>query len=369
MKILQVIDGRCCDAIRTFIIQQSRVLINLGEEVVILDNQGKITFGKIELNENERELISSLSSLIRFPLNVFKFAELVKKIEPDIVVVHQGESHFVAAFAVWKSNTKIPVIRFRWDNRPRQGISSPAKFVSNHLTAGIAVPTRIAANYVSAKLKPKKLEIFYPAVDSDYFKPTAASNRLKDKYKISHDNIVIAMMGNLNPMRGHRIFIEAAKLVTIRYPKARFLISGIEKSVKLDHLKVLTDKLRISDKFMYISEVDDVRKIYSLCHIGVIATIGYEPISRILLEFISMGIPVISTNLNQAKDILENTDVLIPPGEPVILADKIGELMDHPELRTEFARKGLTVIANYHTMERLGKHSQAFFGEIIDGKN
>lgn len=369
MKILQIMDGRCCEAIRAFILQQSRALIELGEEIVILDSQGKDSSEQIKLNEKELALVSNISSLVQFPSNVFRFAKLVSRLSPDLVIAHQGESHFVAAFGILKSRRKIPLVRFRWDNRPRQGISIPAKFISNRLTNGIAVPTRRAAAFVSGKLKPHKLEILYPAIDPECFKPMQPSNRLRDKYNIDANNVVIGMIGRLEPVRGHRSFIEAAKLISIKYPMAKFLIAGIEGSVKLEHLKVLTDKLRISDRFIFIDKVEDVNKLYSLCDIGVIATFGYEPISRVLIEFMAMGIPVIGTNLNQTNDILDDIGVIISPGDSVALADALSNLIDNPDLRANQGRKGLTAVSNYYTIDQLGLKSQAFFREIIRGTN
>jgi glycosyltransferase involved in cell wall biosynthesis len=369
MKILHVIDGRCCEAIRAFAIQQCRALIDLGEEVIVLDSKGKLDFGQIELDESEKTLVSTLSSVVQFPANIFRFSRLVTRIAPDIVIIHQGESHFVAAFGILKSRRKIPLVRFRWDNRPNKGISIPARFVSSRLTAGIGVPTKRALQFVSGKLKSSKIEIFYPGVDTAYFQPLTRSKRLSDKYYLNQKNIVIGLVGRLDPIRGHRCFIEAAKLVSLRVPAARFLIAGEEGSVKLDHLRILTDKFRITDKFIYFDKVDDIRKVYSLCDIGVIATIGYEPISRIALEFMAMGIPIIGTNLNQAYDILAENGIIIPPSEPVAMADAICNLIASQQLKDDMGRKGLTAASKYYTIDQLGKRSQTFFREIISGKN
>jgi glycosyltransferase involved in cell wall biosynthesis len=173
----------------------------------------------------------------------------------------------------------------------------------------------------------------------------------------------------LEPIKGHRAFIEAAKLISLRYPQVRFLIAGDEGSVKIDHLKTLTGKWRITDRFIFIKKVDDIRKVYSLCDIGVIATIGFEPISRVLLEYMAMRIPVIGTNINQISDILSDNGLLIPPGDSVAMAQAIGELIDNRELRINLGRKGLTAVSEYYTIDRLGERSQAFFREMIGGKN
>jgi glycosyltransferase involved in cell wall biosynthesis len=369
MKILQIIDGRCCDSIRAFIVQQNRALTSLGEEVIILDSRGEYSSEHMPLTKKDYEWIANISSIAEFPLNIFRFSKLVSRLSPDIVVVHQGESHFVAAFGIAKSRLKIPLVRFRWDNRPRQGISIPAKFVTRRLTSGIVVPTRKAAVYVSTKLKPPKLDICYPAIDPDYFKPFPPSNRIRDKYKLNGDNIVIGMVGGLGPIKGHRLFIEAAKLISIRYPRVRFLIAGIEGAIKLEHLKILTDKLRICDRFIFISKVEDIRKIYSLCDIGVIATIGYEPISWSVVEFMAMGVPIVGTNINQTNDILTDIGVLIPPGSPTALAGALEGLIENPSWRADLRLKGLTAVSNYYTIERLGANTKKFFEEIVGGKN
>lgn len=369
MKILQIIDGRSCEAIAGFIIQQSQALVNLGEEVIILDCANNAKIGQIELDATETALVSSLSSIAQFPTNIFRFAKLVKRLNPDIVIVHQGEAHFVTAFGIWKSGLKIPLIRFRWDNRPGKGISLLAKIVTNQLTSGIGVPTERARQYVSRQFKTARIGIFYPGIDTDYYQPITRNLKLAAKYNLTDQGIVVGLIGRLEPIKGHRAFIEAAKLISLRYPQVRFLIAGDEGSVKIDHLKTLTGKWRITDRFIFIKKVDDIRKVYSLCDIGVIATIGFEPISRVLLEYMAMRIPVIGTNINQISDILSDNGLLIPPGDSVAMAQAIGELIDNRELRINLGRKGLTAVSEYYTIDRLGERSQAFFREMIGGKN
>jgi glycosyltransferase involved in cell wall biosynthesis len=369
MKILQIIDGRCCEAIADFVIQQSRALINLGEEVVVLDSFGNAEIGQIELNATERKLISSLSSIAQFPANIFRFAKFVARLNPDIVIVHQGESHFVAAFGIWKSGLKITLVRFRWDNRLRKGISLLARFVTNRHTCGIGASSERARQYISGQFKKAQVGIFYPGVDTNYYQPLTRNRKLEAKYHLTDENLVIGLIGRLEPIKGHRSFIEASKLISLRYPKARFLIAGEEGSVKIENLKTLTDKWRITDRFIFINKVEDIRKVYSLCDIGVIATIGYEPISRVLLEYMALGIPVIGTNINQTPDILSDWGRLFPPGDPVTLANNISELIEDGESRSKLGQKGLTAVSEYYTISKLGERSQAFFREMMNGKN
>jgi glycosyltransferase involved in cell wall biosynthesis len=368
LKILQIIDDRCCEAIANFVVDQCEALANLGHQIILLEQSKQDIDEKAVTMKSEKELRASISHISQLPANIFRFAKYIKRIQPDIIVVHQGESHFVAAFGILKSGLKIPLVRFRWDNRPR-GISILARWVTKYLTAGVGVPSERAREYVLRHFKLSRIKTFYPAIDTSYYKPREKDQAFARKLGLKPQEIIIGLVGRLEIDGGHRHFIEASKLASLRNPNIKFIVAGKDGSVKADHLKILVEKWRLSNRYIFIGHHQDIRQVMSLFDIGVVTTAGFKPISRVLLEYMAIGIPVIATGINQSPEILGNNGLLVPPGDPVAMAEAIGKLAQDQKLRQSLGHKGLTVAADCYTIAQLGKQSESFFQEIMGGTN
>ena len=62
------------------------------------------------------------------------------------------------------------------------------------------------------------------------------------------------------------------------------------------------------------------------------------------------SLPVVATRVGSIPDFIEGAGILVPPKDPIALAEGIKNLIDHPELRKKYIKKGFT-IARQNTLE------------------
>jgi len=135
---------------------------------------------------------------------------------------------------------------------------------------------------------------------------------------------VFLMMARLVRDKGVLEYCEAARLVRAGRPDARFVLAGgfdeNPRSLRPDDLEpFFTD-----GSVEYVGRVDDVRPLLRSCHIFVLPSAYGEGVPRTLLEALSTGRPVITTDSPGCRDtVVANNGWLVPPACATSLADSI----------------------------------------------
>jgi len=381
LKILQLINVRWYNACAHFAITQARAIADRGHEVIVLTDPDSPPAKKAAQNGLQVDCSINFSNVPGAILNIFKFAAYLKKSRPAAIIAHRGESHLVAALGARLSGLPVPVIRYRGDVRPPR-VSPFSRWLNNRLTAGVGVSTeshrifyethisrRSPKTAGSDSIRPLPLRVIYPGIDIGYFQPRPRDRALARQAGIIETDFVIGIVGRLSPVKGHDSFIEAAKIVSLAHPAAKFIIAGEDENGRAAHLKQATESLGIGDRLVFYGRVEDIRPVMSLFDIGIVSSIGSEAICRVLLEYMAMGIPVVATAVNQIPEILGDCGLLVPPVQPASMAKAITRLLANKNLREDLAKRALDKVKKSFTLEMLGKNTEAFLMEMIDGAN
>jgi glycosyltransferase involved in cell wall biosynthesis len=84
-----------------------------------------------------------------------------------------------------------------------------------------------------------KTVVLYPGVDLQKFDPTryppSARAGLRQEFGIPAEAPLVGIIGNLNRLKGHAYFIQAAQRVKEKMPDARFLVVGRELNTDPEH--------------------------------------------------------------------------------------------------------------------------------------
>ena len=114
------------------------------------------------------------------------------------------------------------------------------------------------------------------------------------------------MISRLVNEKGVVEYFKACKIVKQLYPKVHFTLIGSEvKSV--DRVSDAIFKLINSDKSLdYIKSTDNILRYIQSCHVYVLPSY-HEGMPRSVLEAMSVGRPIITTNANGCRDTVSNT--------------------------------------------------------------
>jgi glycosyltransferase involved in cell wall biosynthesis len=166
--------------------------------------------------------------------------------------------------------------------------------------------------------------------------------------------------GTLHPWENSELFVLAMPLVLERYNQAEFYFT--RKGAKLKKIQGLAKSLNVAPKFVWFTEGEEFVKFLSSCDIGVISSANH--IARRmaypakLYDYLSVGLPVVANDVGGWTKIIEEKKIgVITDNSPRGFAEGILELLENPELRYQYAQRGIDLVKRefnyYRTTEKL----------------
>jgi phosphatidylinositol alpha-1,6-mannosyltransferase len=179
-----------------------------------------------------------------------------------------------------------------------------------------------------------------PPVDAERFHP-AATPRAS-----SHDGESLLTVARLIPRKGIDTVIRAVALLRESFPRLQYRIVG-EGSDRA-RLERLATELGVDDHVEFAGDVDDVVPEYQRCDIFVMAsrTIAsegeVEGFGIAFSEASACGKPVVGGRSGGVPEAVIDglTGVLVPPDDPVTLAQTLTRLLRNRDERERLGRQG-----------------------------
>lgn len=219
-------------------------------------------------------------------------------------------------------------------------------------------------------LSPNFKCIFSPWIKKIYVVPNGldliASKSLEEKINSLHIETqaeskipVITFLSNLLVAKGILDFFEAIPLVKAQHPEVRFKIAGeIWSSKKQGIEKTFIEKKLASISSLpgveYLGPVRGEGKIKLLEATDIFVLPSYDegqPLS--LIEAMAAACAIIATSVGAIPDTIKDGEegLIIPPGNPQLLADKINLLLSDALLRKKLARQARLSYEKNYTKE------------------
>lgn len=140
----------------------------------------------------------------------------------------------------------------------------------------------------------------------------------------------VGVLARLDPVKGHDVVLDAARLLKRGFPELRFLCAG--EGALLDRLRWQLAPLGLAESVRFLGRVPDAWAFLAGCRIGLVASTGSEAVSRAALEWMAAGRPLVATRVGGIPDLVEDgvTGVLVPPGDAPALAGALRDLLSNP---------------------------------------
>jgi len=186
------------------------------------------------------------------------------------------------------------------------------------------------------KMNPEGIDSIYPCFDSERFRapsPVAEQKAFIREFDLPEDRPVFLFCGRLTSKKAPLDFVELARRRLQKQDDAFFVMRGTgELASEIDnfiHDNGLTNVRRIS----YLENTVPLLSIAS----GLIVTSHHESMGIVVVEALSMGLPVLATDAGDIRLVLEQ-------GQAGLLVSEIGD-MDAFEAAYEKWRKDLPLHA------------------------
>jgi glycosyltransferase involved in cell wall biosynthesis len=181
------------------------------------------------------------------------------------------------------------------------------------------------------------------------------------------DSLVVTIPGRLESWKGQDVFLRAAAEVATRVPMARFVVLGgalygwdQEFAAGLPRL---AESLGIADKVAFTGHRDDALAVIAGSDVVAHCSTSPEPFGMVVIEAMALGRPVIASNTGGPPEIIANgeTGLLIPPGQPAVLAEAISDLLLDGQRRAAIADAGRQVAQQRFSAEEMTRALAAVY--------
>ena len=216
-----------------------------------------------------------------------------------------------------------------------------------------------------------KLSTDYLGVNTLDFNPTANPQyNLKKELGLEKDVKIVLTAGriitgskNMLKEKGMINLIEAFSRISPRFPKMRLLIGVAKASANLkdefeNAYEMLLGYIKINsieDKtIVKMFELDQMPDIYRGSDVLVLPAEKNETLGQIFIEAMACGLPVIGAKTGGMPEIISDgySGYLVLPNDPIILAQKIENILNDKNVRNEFIKNGHKTVKEKFTAEK-----------------
>ena len=154
----------------------------------------------------------------------------------------------------------------------------------------------------------------------------------------------ITFIGQIYPRKGLDYLLKAMAIVKQTIPDVVLEIVGQDPTAEQIHIKSYerqTHSLDLTQNVMWLGYIKEIPQV--LRHSFVLCLPALEePFGRVLIEAMSMEIPVVATNVGGIPEVVVDgeTGYLVPPKEVETLAASLLEILQSEKLRRSFGSAG-----------------------------
>jgi len=165
------------------------------------------------------------------------------------------------------------------------------------------------------------------------FAPVADAARRDGRAELglTEEDEVVLFLGTGFARKGLEPTLRAFALLLATRPGARLLVAGRDRRSAL--YEDLARTLGIAERVQFLGPRPDPERIYPLADVYVLPT-AYDPAANSTLEALACGVPVVTSAMNGAAEVLEpdvHGTVIDNPVVPDELATAMSRWLDEPD--------------------------------------
>ena len=195
--------------------------------------------------------------------------------------------------------------------------------------------SRYLAGWIKRASPGTAVDVVPFGVDTTLFRPRSRTERTGESF-------TIGVVKSLESRYGIDVAIRAMELVIRVVPDALLVIAG--GGTKEANLRALVADLGLDAHVTFVGKVphDDVPALMDTLAILVNPTVVPESFGVVILEASAMELPVVATDVGGVPDVCvrDETGILVPPRDPIALADAIVHLASDPKLCVSMGAAG-----------------------------
>jgi glycosyltransferase involved in cell wall biosynthesis len=192
--------------------------------------------------------------------------------------------------------------------------------------------SRFTADCVSRWLRGAHVEQLYCPVSV----PSVSSSRsgrslLRRSLNTAGDHVVIVQVSRLEAWKGQKVLLAALSQLRELPGWTCWIVGGAQRANEIGYLldlKALASDGGIADRVRFVGERSDVPAVLAAADVFCQPNTSPEPFGLSLVEAMHAGLPVVTSGIGGACEIVDGTcGVLTPPGDVTALSKALRQLI------------------------------------------
>jgi glycosyltransferase involved in cell wall biosynthesis len=262
----------------------------------------------------------------------WRLSALLRRSEYDAVVTHGAWPHLVFG----------PGAKLRGLKLVEWGHGAPLEMGVLDRLAGYVRPDLLIANsqHTLAALGRRVDGVHSAVIYAPVAAPVPAAKPravLRRELNTPEHAVVILFAARLERWKGHELLLRAAaQLGSLDADWRIWLCGGAQRpheQAYLVELKQLAERAGLSSRVSFIGERSDVPELMQAADLFCQPNIGPEPFGIVFVEALYAGLPIVTTALGGAKEIVDASCGVFAEPEPSAIAAALERLITNPSLR------------------------------------
>lgn len=192
-----------------------------------------------------------------------------------------------------------------------------------------------------------------------------ADKALAQAIRVRYGEPLLLFVGKLRYYKGVQYLIAALP----QLPDVKLLVVGTGPME--EEWRALAAKWNVAERVIFTGEVpdEDLPAYYHAADLFVLpACERSEAFGTVLLEAMAAGLPLVTTEVGTGTSWVNQdgvTGLIVPPRDPIALADAIHRLLDDTALRREMGHKAFDRVRNDFTQDVMVERILALYHQLL----
>lgn len=290
---------------------------------------------------------------------------LIKRERPDIVHLHSRRGADILGGVAARLSACPVVLSRRVDNPEPAWIASVKYRLYDRV---ITISEGIFRVLASEGVSESKLRCVHSAVDTELYRPArgdgVARMLLRREFGVLADELVVGMVAQFIPRKGHQTLLDALPAVTAVCPRIKVILFG-QGPMAEDIRAHIAASSMLSQHVVMAGFRKDLNQLLPgldlLVHPAHMEGLGVS-----LLQAAACGVPLIGGRAGGIPEIVHPgvNGELIEPGDAAGLAAAMVKLLSSPERRHAYADAGRELVLSRFSIDAMVQGNLAVYREL-----
>jgi glycosyltransferase involved in cell wall biosynthesis len=281
---------------------------------------------------------------IRHPGTVLRARRVLRELLSDgsfnLAICHSGWSQ--AVFGPVIRAAGLPMVS--WLHHATGGRNWLDQWASRTTPALTLCNSEFTAKTVRSLYPNERAEVMYCPVANERAHSDSDRVGTRAEFQTPPEATVIIQVSRMEEWKGQALHLEALSRLKDLPNWVCWQVGGAQRPDEIQYLEELkrtADQLGIGNRVRFLGQRSDVSRLLAAADIHCQPNTGPEPFGIAFIEALYAGLPVITTAIGGAPEIVNDScGVLVPPGDSAALAASLRLLIENPSLRLRLGGAG-----------------------------